>query len=78
MLFDPLEEQLDLPTASIELCNCGCGQGKVVSEENVSFVVFGIEEPDAAKFVGVRLSGADALESDDLITEHSDRFIDIK
>ena len=78
MLFDPLEKQLDLPAASIELSNGGCRQGKVVGQENVPYVVFGIEEPDAAKFFWVRLSGADALESDDLITEHSDGFIDIK
>ena len=56
MLFDPFEEQFDLPAAAIKLGDGRRRQGKVVRQEDETFVVFGIEETSAAEPVRIGLS----------------------
>jgi hypothetical protein len=38
MLFDPLEEDFDLPAAFVEFRNCDGRQGKIVGQKDESFV----------------------------------------
>jgi len=46
MLFDPLEEQLRLPAAAVQLGDSQSGQGKVVGQKHQSLVGGSIEETD--------------------------------
>ena len=47
VLLDPAEEQFDLSTGSIELCDGQGREQKIVGEENQAPVVVGIEVVDA-------------------------------
>jgi hypothetical protein len=47
MLFDPLEEQLDLPTALVDLGDSEGRQREFVGQEDESSVQFGVVESDA-------------------------------
>ena len=67
MLLDPLEEQLDLPAAPVELGDGQGRQGEVVGQEHKRFAVLGIEEADAAELLGIVLFGVEAVEDDDLV-----------
>ncbi len=49
MLLDPFEEQLDLPTASIEFGDREGRQRDVVGEKDQRFVGLGILEPTASQ-----------------------------
>ena len=53
VLFDPFEEQLDLPAAFVELCD---GQGcnlEIVGEEAKSLVVVFVVEADIAQILWI-------------------------
>ena len=39
VLLDPLEEDLNLPSFSIQLCNSDCINREVISEESIDFPV---------------------------------------
>jgi hypothetical protein len=49
ILFDPFEEQLDLPAAFEEQCNRQCWQDKVVCQKDKTAMVLDIEETDSPK-----------------------------
>jgi hypothetical protein len=57
MLFDPLEKEFHLPTASIELRDGEGGKGKIVGQEDQISVVFGIVESNPAQLVWITLFG---------------------
>ena len=67
MLLDPLEEQLDLPAALVELGDREGRQCEVVGQEDEAPVQFGIVEPDAPQPLGVILAGIEAVQADGLI-----------
>jgi len=67
MLFDPFEEQLDLPTALVDLGDGERRQGEVVGQEDQSAVEFFVVESDASELLWVTLFGIEAVEHDDLI-----------
>ena len=48
VLFDPFEEQFDLPAAAIKLGDGRGRQGEVVGQEDETPVVFDIEETNTA------------------------------
>lgn len=75
MLFDPFEEQLDLPAATIELSEGQRGQIEVVGQKDPLLVVFGIVEFDAAQVLRVILSGFGYSQYDSLIAAQSRRFV---
>ena len=58
MLFDPFEEQFDLPPAAIQVGDGGGRQGKVVGEKHQFFAGVCIVIADAAQCVGIALCGA--------------------
>ena len=73
MLLDPLEEQLDLPAAAIQL---GDGQGRqreVVGEEARGLAAFAVVELDAPKLVGIAGRGRDTGEDNGLIANDPGR-----
>ena len=53
MLLDPAKEQLDLPAATVELCDGQSGDYMVVGQETQSFPGIGIDKVNQAQLVGV-------------------------
>ena len=53
VLFDPFEEELDLPTHSIDLSDGESGQGKVVCYEDETFRAFGVDVSDSSELLRV-------------------------
>ena len=76
MLFDPFEEQFDLPAAAVELCDGIGWQGKVVGEEDQPLACFRVGEFDAPELVGIVFGGIEAGEDDGLVTGKAGGFID--
>jgi hypothetical protein len=77
MLFDPFEEQLDLPSAFVQLCDGQGRQYEVVCKEYQPFVCFGVVELDSPDFVRVILSGIEACENAGLIAYQAACTIDL-
>ncbi len=69
MLLDPFEEQLDLPTASIEFGDCEGWQREVVGEKNQGLVGCGILEPNASQRSLEAFVRRKAREDDGLIAD---------
>ena len=57
MLLDPLEEQLDLPSALVEGADGRGRQTELIGEEHQGFSRLGIAQPDAPQVLGVMLAG---------------------
>jgi len=75
MLLDPFEEELDLPTASIELGDGQCRHGEVVGQEDQPFARFGIAIADAPQRVGIIVLGRQAGQHHRLIETQASGFI---
>src|SRR5205807_7100650 len=75
MLFDPFEEQLDLPATAIELSDGQRRQRKVVGNENHALVGLGVEVTNAPQFVGITLARHGIDELDDLIANDACRSV---
>ena len=67
ILFDPFEEQLDLPATFEEQSNRQCRQNKVVCQKDKVAMFFDIEETDSPKAVGIELRGFGTPEQNRLI-----------
>src|SRR5205823_2427053 len=76
MLLDPLEEQLDLPSAPVQGANDQRRQRKLVAQEHQVLAAFGVAIADAAQVAGVVLDGIEAIEGDGLIADESRVGID--
>jgi len=76
MLFDPFKEELDLPSAFVQLCNSKSRQNEVVGKEYKSFACFGVVEFDSPNFIWVILSGIEACEDTRLIAYQAGSAID--
>ena len=75
MLLDPAKEQLDLPTTSVNVRNCQCGQVEVVAQEHQPSARLGIAVDHATQGIGVELRCLGAAEDDRLIAEQSRRLV---
>ena len=69
MLLDPLEEQLDLPTALVQRGNGQCGQGGIVGEEHQRLAGFRVFEPDASQLLGIVLGDVETVQPDALVAD---------
>jgi len=75
MLFDPFEEEFDLPASFVELGDVDCGQGEIVGEEDVSLVGFEVSVDDSAHGLWVIVSCMHTSKDDRLVAEQSRSFI---
>ncbi len=78
MMFDPLEEQLDLPLLFVEGANRDGPQSKVVGEKNEPLVALCIDESDASECFGVSSSRQYASQPDMMIADQSSAVVDGK
>ena len=76
MLLDPFEEQLDLPTASIEFGDREGRQREVVGEKDQRLVGLGILEPNASQRRREALARIEAREDDSLIADQPGGAVD--
>lgn len=67
MLLDPLEEELDLPAATVQLGNGRRRQTEVVGQKHHAPVVFFVEETYSTKFFRVVLPGIEVSGCDNLV-----------
>ena len=71
MLFDPLEEQLDLPTTAVKLGNGQRWQREVVGKKDQSLSSLGIFEPDPSERLIETLARIEDGEHDGLIADQA-------
>ena len=76
VLFDPFEEQFDLPTTTIKLRDGDRGQRCIVGQEYQSTIPFNILKDDASKSIWITLCRLHALQCDDHVASQSGRLID--
>ncbi len=69
VLFDPLEEQFDLPTILVQRGDCQRWQYKIVGQEYEGLFGLGVFEANAAQILWVMLSGIKAFELHRLIAD---------
>ena len=53
MLFDPFEEQLDLPAALVEPCNSQCIESIVVCKKDKTLVRIDVVIADSSERIGI-------------------------
>ena len=75
MLFDPFEEQFDLPAELVEPDNSQSGRSKVVGEEYEPQVGGDVEELDATQRFGVGLGRIEGAQQDSLVADQSRRSV---
>lgn len=76
MLFDPLEEDFDLPAAFVEFRNGGGRQSEIVGQKDESFVLAGIVEADAPELLRIILFCVEAMQGNDLVALKAGGFVD--
>src|SRR5665213_2034713 len=77
MLLDPLEEQFDLPAATIELGNGERRKGEVVAQKDQSLSAHGVLEADAPQRVWETLTRVKDGEHHRLIADQPGRALDV-
>ena len=75
MLLDPFEEQFDLPSALIKLCDGQRGQEEVVGQEHERFAGVCVVEFDAAQLLGISEPRVFAIEDDNLVAAQTRGFV---
>src|SRR6185437_8825594 len=76
MLFDPFEEQFDVPASAVQLGDYVCGKSEVVGEKHQPFFPLGIPVADAAESGGIPFGGIEPAQSDGLIALHPAALVD--
>ena len=76
MLFDPLEEQLDLPARLVERADGGGRQREVVGQEDQRFSGFWVFEANTAQMFGIILAAGDSGQRNGLIANDTRAAID--
>src|SRR5581483_942938 len=76
MLFYPLEEQFDLPTAAIELRDRERWQREVVGQEDQLPFAYDVVVADAPQGLGISLRRQRTRQHDGLVGAQSSRFVD--
>jgi len=71
VLFDPLEEEFDLPAVFVQGCDGGGRQTGVVGQKDQSLACGGVGKPNTPNVFGIVLDGIKALERNTLIGNHS-------
>lgn len=76
MLLDPLEEQFDLPSLLVEVCDLQCGENEIVGEEDVGVLCLCVVELHTSQEIGIVRFRFYTRETDRLIAAQSRRSID--
>ncbi len=76
MLFDPFEEQFDLPAAAIKLRDGQRRQVEIVGQEDQVLVVFGIVEFDTPQVLRVILGLVVSGQRNSLVAAQAGGFVD--
>lgn len=76
MLFDPFEEQLDLPAAAVEIGDGLGWKGEVVGDEDQAFGSLGVPVANTAKMSGMSLDRVEPGQRDGLIALHAGALVD--
>ena len=76
VLLDPFEEQLDLPTLSVQRTNSQCGQRQVVGQEFLSLAGIFVEIGDAAQYVWVTFAIDRAIETHLMVADVASEGVD--
>lgn len=71
VLLDPLEEELDLPSAAIQLGDRQCRQDETVRQEHQPLAGFGVVESDATQWRLEVLAGVETRQDDGLIADET-------
>ncbi len=77
MLFDPFEEQFDLPAVLAERCNSQGWQYKIVGQKYQSPAALGVFESDAPQVLWVIVRGIKPVEQYCLIASDAGRSVDL-
>ena len=76
VLFDPLEEQLYLPAAFVELRDGQGWEDEIVGEEYESLLCLGVEVAYAEKGIGVVFRGLGCVQYNGLVAAQAGGFVD--
>ena len=76
VLFDPLEEQFDLPSLVVQLGDHQCRQREVVGQEDESLARLGVDVADAANGMRILQTRHRSGEHDGLVASQSGGFVD--
>ena len=75
MLLDPLEEEFDPPTCSIQLSHSECIEQEVVREKDKRAIMLCVEKANAPKMIRIGVVGTPDGERDSLISHYTRRFV---
>jgi len=75
VLFDPFEEEFDLPTAFVERADCECWQGRLVGKKNKGSIVISIFKSDAADEFRIATMTVIAFEGNALVANNAGCFV---
>src|ERR1035437_5795382 len=75
MLFDPFEEQFDLPAAMIQMGNSQSREGEVVGQEDQRLTGLGIAIADASQRAGIITLGIEAGRQHGLVETEAGGFV---
>jgi len=67
VLFDPFEEQFDLPAVFVKCCNCQCWQDKVVGQKDQCLACLWVLESNPSQVLWVVLRGIESSEQHRLV-----------
>ena len=76
ILFDPFEEEFDVPATFVNVCDSYGGQTKVIGYEDKAFTGLGINETNATQLFRIVSFTFGRLQADGLITAKSSFFVD--
>ncbi len=76
MLFDPFEEEFDVPTATVKLGDLQRRFGEIVGEKHIPLFGFRIAETDSAQHLGIVSPRIKAAQDDSLVAAQSRALVD--
>ena len=76
MLFDPFEEEFDVPTATVKLGDLQRRFGEIVCEKYIPLFGFRIAKTDSAQHLGIVSPRIKAAQDDSLVAAQSRALVD--
>ena len=76
MLLDPFEEEFDVPTGFVQLCDGQSREFEIVGQEYEPLVFLCIVKPDASKRFGIFLRRLKGLENNGVVALYARGLVD--